>query len=32
MFNVNPLKEKSKDMVVLLKRHKNVIIQSAKHG
>jgi hypothetical protein len=30
--NLNPLKAKSKGIVVLLKRHKNVIIQSVKHG
>ena len=30
--NLNPLKAKSKGMVVLLKRHENVTIQSVKHG
>lgn len=30
--NLNPLKAKSKGMVVLLKRHKNAMIQSVKHG
>ena len=30
--NLNSLKAKPKGMVILLKRHKNAIIQSAKHG